>query len=165
MKDSRRSFLTKSTKGLLGCGVLAGIWPYIRSLFPNVLYEPPSRFKVGRPDQFSDGITFLEDRRIYIFREGSAFHCVSGVCTHLGCTVKYSPFRQERDLTVRDISYRSKGEFHCPCHGSKFYDEGTNYAGPAPRPLKWYLLEISPEDGQLVVNISRDVNRDFRLVV
>ncbi len=165
MDDSRRSFLTQVTKGVLGFGFLSGIWPYIRSLFPNVLYEPPLRFKIGAPEQFTEGVTFLEDRRVYVFREGSAFHCVSGVCSHLGCTVKYSPFRQTKDLTVHGLSYNSKGEFHCPCHGSKFYDEGTNYAGPAPGPLKWYNLEISPEDGQLMVNMRKDVNRDFRLVV
>ncbi len=165
MDDSRRSFLTRATQGLLGFGFLAGIWPYLRSLFPNVLYEPPLRFKVGAPAQYAEGVTFLDDRRVYIFREGNAFHCVSGVCSHLGCTVKYSPFRQVKELTVRDLSYSSKGEFHCPCHGSKFYDEGTNYAGPAPGPLKWHNLEISPEDGQLMVNMRKDVNRDFRLVV
>lgn len=164
-KNSRRSFLINSTKGLLGLGFVTGFWPYLRSLVPNVLYEPPRRFKIGQPDKFSAGVTFIEDRQIYIFREGNAFYAITGVCTHLGCTVKYSPSRHEKDLTVRDLSYRSKGEFHCPCHGSKFYDEGTNYAGPAPRPLQWYRLEISPEDGQLMVNLSKEVNRDFRLVV
>lgn len=164
-KDSRRSFLGKSVKGILGFGLFAGIWPYVRSLFPNVLYEPPKRFKIGYSNKFTQGMTFIEDRRIYIFKEGNAFYAISGVCSHLGCTVKYTPFRQEKELNVRDLSFRSKGEFHCPCHGSKFYDEGTNYTGPAPRPLQWFQLEISPEDGQLIVNLSKEVNRDFRLVV
>jgi menaquinol-cytochrome c reductase iron-sulfur subunit len=165
MADSRRSFLTKATAGVFGFSFFAGLWPYIRSLIPNVLYEPPKRFKIGHPERFVDGITFLDEHRVFVFREGNAFHCVSGICSHLGCTVKYSPFRQEKELTVRDLQYRSKGEFHCPCHGSKFYDEGSNYAGPAPRPLLWYQLDLSPEDGQIVVNVSENVNRDFRLVI
>jgi len=164
-KETRRSFLTKSAKVLLGLTFVTGIWPYLRSLIANVLYEPPKRFKVGSPENFSQGMTFLDSRRIYIFREGNAFYSISGICTHLGCTVKYSPFSQAKDLTIRDISYSSKGEFHCPCHGSKFYDEGTNFAGPAPKPLQWFQLELSPEDGQLVVNFSKQVDRDFRLVV
>ncbi|MCK4892727.1 MAG: ubiquinol-cytochrome c reductase iron-sulfur subunit [Calditrichia bacterium] len=164
-EESRRSFLSKAIGGLLGLGFFTTAWPYIRSLVPNILYEPPARFKIGPPENFPEGVTFLENRRVFIFRNGNSFHSISGVCTHLGCTIKFSPFRQEKELTVRDLSYRSKGEFHCPCHGSKFYDEGTNYTGPAPRPLKWYPLEISPTDGQLVVNLSKEVQREFRLVV
>ena len=165
MNNSRRSFLTKFAQGFFGLGLIAGIWPYLRSLIPNILYEPPKRFKIGNPDRFSQGVTFLNERRVYIFRDGNSFHCISSVCSHLGCTVKYSPFRQEKDLTVRGISYLSKGEFHCPCHGSKFRDEGTNFSGPAPAPLKWYGLELSPEDSQLMVNMSKNVNREFRLVI
>jgi cytochrome b6-f complex iron-sulfur subunit len=164
-KKSRRSFLTKFAQGLLGFGILASIWPYLRSLVPNVLYEPPRRFKIGNPSKFFQGVTYIEDRRVFIFRDGNAFYSISGVCTHLGCTIKYSPFRQEKELEVRKLSFKSKGEFHCSCHGSKFYDEGTNFVGPAPKPLPWFRLEISPEDGQLMVNLSKEVNRDFRLVV
>ena len=132
-KNSRRSFLTKSTQGLLGFGFAASFWPYLRALIPNVLYEPPRRFKIGKPENISQGVTFLDKRRVYIFREGNAFYSISGVCTHLGCTVKYSAFRQEKDLTVRNMSYKSKGEFHCPCHGSKFDMSGRVYQGvPAP---------------------------------
>jgi len=102
---------------------------------------------------------------MFLFRDGSSFHAISGVCTHLGCTVKYSPFKQDQELTVRKLTYESAGEFHCACHGSRFRDEGTNFSGPAPRPLNWYQLELAPEDGQLVVNMSEEVDRDFRLVV
>jgi cytochrome b6-f complex iron-sulfur subunit len=164
-KNSRRSFLTKAVSGVLGAGILAAVWPYLRSLFPNILYEPPKRFKAGKPANYPQGVTFLDDKKIYIFRDGNAFYAISAVCTHLGCTVKFSPGRQEKEITVRDLTYKSKGEFHCPCHGSKFYDEGTNYSGPAPRPLKWHAMEISPDDKQLLVDASKEVDRDFRLVV
>jgi menaquinol-cytochrome c reductase iron-sulfur subunit len=56
-------------------------------------------------------------------------------------------------------------EFHCPCHGSKYYGDGTNYAGPAPRPLPRYRLEVAPEDGQLIVDASQLVDGDFRVRV
>lgn len=163
--ESRRGFLTKLTGWLIGLGFVAGSWPFVRALVPNVLYEPPRRFKIGPPDLFQEGVHFLDEHRLFVFRHENAFHAISGVCTHLGCTLKFSPFKQPQELTVRKMSYRSEGEFHCACHGSRFRDEGTNFAGPAPGPLQWYQLELSPEDGQLVVNMTSVVDRDFRLVV
>jgi menaquinol-cytochrome c reductase iron-sulfur subunit len=140
-------------------------WPLVRSLLPNVLYEPPKKFKIGAPGAIPQGVTFLDRQRVYVFRDGNSYHAISGICTHLGCTVKFSPYKQSRELTVRKLTVRSLGEFHCPCHGSKFQGEGTNFSGPAPRPLKWHALELSPADGQLVVDVAREVDREFRLVV
>ena len=68
-------------------------------------------------------------------------------------------------MIVRSLKYTSRGEFHCACHGSRFRDEGTNYSGPAPRPLEWLHLDVAPEDGQLRVDLGSVVDRDFRLVV
>jgi menaquinol-cytochrome c reductase iron-sulfur subunit len=164
-RTSRRTFLRRLAGWLLGIGFVASVWPYLRSLIPNILYEPPKKFKIGKAEVFQQGVQFLDKHRIYLFREGDSFHAISGVCTHLGCTVKFSPFKQAREATVRNKTYQSIGEFHCPCHGSRFRDEGTNYSGPAPRSLKWHQLEISPEDNQLVVNITEEVDREFRLVV
>jgi hypothetical protein len=42
---------------------------------------------------------------------------------------------------------------------------GTNYAGPAPRALDYSKVEVSPDDGQLIVDMSRKVGQDFRLTV
>ncbi len=163
--EPRRKFLARFTGAVMGLGVIIAGWPGLRSLFPNVLYEPPKRFPVGLPDAFPQGVTFLDVHRIYIFREGNRFYAISGICSHLGCTVKFSPFVQQKELTIRKHTYQVLGEFLCPCHGSKFHGEGTNYSGPAPRPLKWHPLEISPADGELVVDLAQEVDRYFRLVV
>jgi menaquinol-cytochrome c reductase iron-sulfur subunit len=162
---ARRSFLTRLTGGVVGLGALLTSWPFVRSLFPNVLYEPPRRFTVGPPEAFSPGVTFLDAQRVFLFRSANGFHAVSGICTHLGCTVKFAPYKQPKEQTVRGFTIESPGEFLCPCHGSKFHGEGTNYSGPAPRPLQSFHVEISPADGQLVVDLGREVDRDFRLVV
>ena len=164
-ETTRRSFLARLTGGVIGLGSLFGLWFSARSLVPNVLYERPRKVKVGLPGIFPEGVSFIDEHRVYLFRERNAFYAVSGVCSHLGCTVKYSPFRQAQEMTVRSRKYASKGEFHCPCHGSKFRDEGTNYSGPAPRPLECFHLEVAPEDGQLRVDMGREVDREFRLVV
>ena len=162
---SRRTFLNKLTGGILGLGATISSWPMLRALFPNVLYEPPQRFRIGTPEGFQIGVTYLEDRKIFLVREQNDYRVVSGVCTHLGCTVKFSPFTQERELTVRNHTFTALGEFHCPCHGSKFHGDGTNYSGPAPRPLQWFHVEMSPNDGSLVVDLGNEVDRDSRLVV
>jgi len=163
--ETRRGFLEKLTTVAAAAGALVAGWPLFRSLVPNVLYEPPKKFRIGSPQSFQEGVTFLEQHRIYLFRESSNFHAISGICTHLGCTVKFSPFLSPQDVTVRQLTFKSLGEFHCPCHGSKFRGEGTNYSGPAPRPLKCFHLEVSQANGELVVDVSTEVARDFRLVV
>jgi menaquinol-cytochrome c reductase iron-sulfur subunit len=163
--SSRRSFLSKLGLGALVAGFLGQAFAMLRSLVPNVLYEPPARFKVGTPDQFPAGMTFLEDRRIFVAREQDGMYVVSATCTHLGCTVKMVNLSQPRKVQMRGKQVEITREFHCPCHGSKYYGDGTNYAGPAPKPLSWYKLETAAEDGQLVVDLSQPVNRDFRLKV
>jgi cytochrome b6-f complex iron-sulfur subunit len=163
--QARRGFLTRITGIVVGVGALLTSWPFVRSLFPNVLYEPPRKFPVGLPEAFQPGVTFLDAQRVFLFRSANGFHAVSGICTHLGCTVKFAPFKQPQEQTVRGLTFESPGDFLCPCHGSKFHGEGTNYAGPAPRPLQSFHIEISPADGQLVVDLGREVDRDFRLVV
>jgi len=164
-EDTRRGFLGRLTAAVAGIGAVIAGWPLFRSLVPNVLYEPPKRFRIGAPESYQEGVTFLEEHRIFLFRESTKFHAISGICTHLGCTVKFSPFTLPQEETVRQLTYRALGEFHCPCHGSKFRGEGTNFAGPAPRPLKCFHLELSPATGELVVDVAIEVSRDFRLVV
>ena len=63
-------------------------------------------------------------------------------CPHLGCTV---PWRPEFEFQGR------KGWFRCPCHGSTYTREGgVLVAGPAPRPLDVFPLEVK-EDLSIVV--------------
>jgi len=112
----------------------------VRFMLPNVLSEPPSKFKAGFPDSYEDGkvVERFKDQNTWIVRDKGVIYALSTTCTHLGCT----PNWLERE-----------GKFKCPCHGSGFYMSGINFEGPAPRPLERWAVRIG-EDGQIVVDKS-----------
>ncbi|MCP4567444.1 MAG: Rieske (2Fe-2S) protein [FCB group bacterium] len=161
----RRSFLGKMTLGLFTVGLFGQGWTYMRSLVPNVLYEPPQKFKIGLPEEMAEGVNFIESRRVFVIREGHQFTCISAKCTHLGCTVKYVPLAHQETIKSGGEEMTVSYEFQCPCHGSKFRQNGAAYSGPAPGALSWHKIEIAPEDGQLLVDVSSSVDNDFKLVV
>jgi Rieske Fe-S protein len=120
----------------------------VRFLVPNVLFEPSQVFKAGKPEDYPDGsVTFLEDERVFLVRQGNTFRCLSAICTHLGCTVN-----------------RASQGYHCPCHGSVFDDQGTVKSGPAPRALEWFSVRLS-KDNRLLVDKSQRVPADKYLVL
>jgi cytochrome b6-f complex iron-sulfur subunit len=164
-RSSRRTFLTKLGVGAVVAALGGQAYAVLRSLVPNVLYEPDKRFKAGAPDKFTEGGNFLEDKRVFIFRNQNTYHAISAACTHLGCTVKMQKMSSPKKVTAGGKEIEELVEFHCPCHGSKYYGDGTNYAGPAPRPLDHFKIEVSPEDGQLVVDMAEKVGQDYRLTI
>lgn len=139
---SRRKFLIKAGWGSLFFVLLGSLFATMKFFFPRVLFEPPSKFLIGRPEDYLPGkvdITYKDSHRICIVRdEDGSFYCLSMKCTHLGCTATWKP---------------SEDIFHCPCHGSKFDLKGINFAGPAPRPLDRFKLDLTPQ-GELIVDKS-----------
>ena len=132
----------------LGAATAGFLAATFRFLVPNVLYEPSRRFDIGRPSDFPPGsVTLLSDRRLYVFNGVDGFYSISSVCTHLGCNVK-----------------RGGPGFECPCHGSQFDENGRVVHGPAPEPLAWHALSLSPHT-QLVVDLDQSVTPQFRLRV
>ncbi len=165
VEPGRRSFLRRLGLGALVTAVAGQAYGLLRALVPNVVYEPPLRFKVGSPGQFPPGITFLDEHRVFVVRDGDSLHAISAVCTHLGCTVKAVTLNQPRRVEIGGKTVEITAEFQCPCHGSKYYGDGTNYAGPAPKPLSWLAMEIAADDGQLQIDATQSVGHDFRLKV
>src|SRR5262245_66530685 len=164
-QKDRREFIVKLG---IGAGLVALVGQAVaslRSLVPNVSYGAPTTVKLGLPHDFPDGLKFLPDERLFVFREGNTFHAISAVCTHLGCTVRAEALSQVETRTVEGAPLRLTHRFLCPCHGSRYSGDGGNVAGPAPRPLAWYHLSIAPDDGQLVVDLAREVGREFRLTI
>ena len=146
---SRRGFF-QLTLGWLAAAfaVSASTVGAVRFLVPNVLFEPSLLFKAGKPEDYPDGsVTFLEDERVFLVRQGNTFRCLSAICTHLGCTVN-----------------RTGQGYDCPCHGSIFDDQGTVKSGPAPRSLIWFSVALS-KDHRLLVDKSQLVSADKYLVL
>ena len=112
--------------------------------------------KLGLPADFPDGLKFLPDERLFVFREGKTFHAISAVCTHLGCTVRAEALANAETATVGGSALRLTHRFLCPCHGSKYKGDGTNVAGPGARSRSpGTTSRSSPDDGQLVVDLAR----------
>jgi Rieske Fe-S protein len=137
----RRDFVRHMLVGWGSLSLIAGISAagLMRFLLPNVLYEPPTVFRVGFPEAFPEGVTPIPERNVFIVRNGGSFHAISSICTHLRCQVGH----------VRN-------GFQCPCHGSRFDMEGNVTRGAAPRPLDWYEVTLA-ENGEIRVNTKRKV--------
>ncbi|HTR01585.1 MAG TPA: Rieske 2Fe-2S domain-containing protein [Thermoanaerobaculia bacterium] len=117
----------------------AGLTATVRFLFPNVLFEPPTRFKAGDPSSYALGVDerWKEKFGIWIVRDTNSIYALVAVCVHLGCTPNW---------------LQAQNKFKCPCHGSGYYMSGINFEGPAPRPLERAQIEVSGEDGQIIVD-------------
>lgn len=64
-----------------------------------------------------------------IHNDDNTWIALDAVCTHLGCTVKYE---------------QENKRIYCECHGG-VYDphSGKNIAGPPPKPLKQYKVQLT----------------------
>ena len=155
-EKSRRGFFGAVTGMAFGSAMAVGfvslavtqlLWllGLARFMFPNILTEPPTKFKVGFPDELGPGqvlTKFKAQFGVWIVREAyegtDQIYALRTVCTHLGCTPNWLDAEQK---------------FKCPCHGSGFYKTGVNFEGPAPRPLERYAITLA-DDGQLEVDKS-----------
>ena len=149
IEPERRRFLRWIGQFSVVGALLTQVAGVVRAFVPRVLYEPSKKFKIGKPGEYPEGVTFLPASRLFVVRERNQFHVISATCTHLGCTTEWKA---------------KEGEFHCPCHGSKFKDDGVPFAGPAPRPLEWYPLSVSG-DGFLLVDSGKAVPASYRFAV
>lgn len=148
----RRSFVAACLNPLaLAFGTMAitsQVWvlALARFMFPNVLVEPPTTFKIGSPSDYPLGgvsTKWLAARGVWIvhtdqYKGRNLIYALASVCTHLGCTPNWLEGEQK---------------YKCPCHGSGFYVNGVNFEGPAPRPLERVGLKLAA-DGQLEVDKS-----------
>ena len=106
------------------------------------------RFTLKPPAEYVEGsVTGVPEARAYILRDAKGLYAISAICTHLGCTVN-----------------KAGENYECPCHGSKFNGGGYVLKGPATAPLDRVELSLS-DDGKVVIDTSKKVEADVRLVV
>jgi cytochrome b6-f complex iron-sulfur subunit len=132
----RRSFVDYFLGTTLGATALSILYPIVEFLIPPALSEAPQNNVVAAT------VNELKPNTATIFKFGirpgilirlanGEFRAFSAVCTHLNCTVQY------RDDLKR---------IWCACHGGLYDLNGINVAGPPPRPLEQYAVNISGDE-------------------
>jgi cytochrome b6-f complex iron-sulfur subunit len=129
----------------LGFGV-APLAALNRFMAPNVLEQPDPKVRCGSlssyaalaPGEVNEDFKPVKPSGFWLVREEERLVAVSIICTHLGCIPSWLP---------------NDRKFKCPCHGSGFKQDGTNFEGPAPRPLERFKIYLDGD--QVIVDRSR----------
>lgn len=140
---SRRRLLTRVGWGSFFLSVGAFVSSVASFVIPKLNYEPSSVFSIGRPEDYRIGdMRLLESQAVFVFRTERGFQVVSDICTHLGCA--YQPYGPPSEQIPQVHAF-------CPCHGSYFARDGRVLGGPAPRPVPFYHMGMTP-DGRIEVD-------------
>ncbi len=138
---TRRGFINWFLGTSAGAFMLSVLYPVSRYLIPPKVEESTARavtlsikpgdVKVNTGDIFKFG----NRPAILIRTPAGELRAFSAVCTHLACIVQYRP----------DLSH-----IWCACHNGHFDLNGQNIAGPPPRPLEQYVVNVRGD--QIVVS-------------
>ncbi len=125
---------------ILLCGGVSALFAYIfypiwRYLTPPEIPEAtPSLVLAGTVDelQLNSGkiVKFGRKPVILIRTPAGEYKAFSAICTHLDCIVQYRP------------DYK---HIWCACHNGHYELNGINIAGPPPRPLMPYKVNIKDQ--------------------
>lgn len=125
---SRRDVLNLFLKGILGLAGGLGLAELIRYFNFQIDPAPPTEFDLGPADDFLIGRYLFPHIPALLIRDKDGFRAMSLSCTHLGCTVE-----------------QTENGFVCPCHGSRYDQNGNVLQGPAKKPLQMLRLEVTDE--------------------
>lgn len=143
MNLSRRLFLqiSFSASGLL---TLGGLIRYLG--YQSGTSSAQTTFTLEKPSMYSIGsTTHIAPARAWLFRDDKGLYAISMICPHLGCAVE-----------------RREGDYLCPCHGSRFLQNGDVVNGPATRGLNFVRVSVGTE-GKLQVHVDQIVSATERL--
>lgn len=134
----RRDFLKITTTALLTASGLLGVDALIRFLHFIPESQAQTEFDLGAALAYPVGTrTLLPDIPAVLIHDENGFSAMSLICTHLGCTVE-----------------QQANGFSCPCHGSRFDQNGNSLRGPAKQALRILRVETT-SDGQLRLFLDR----------
>lgn len=157
---SRRQFFNRAmgaffglwAAGGLGLGFLAFFWPRVSGGFGADINAGPVNDILGEIRDSDGNVVplFIPEARAYVVPAPSELSeqfegrnvAAGGLmalyqrCVHLGCRVPWCA--------------TSIG-FECPCHGSKYNAIGEYFAGPAPRNLDRFVVNVN-ESNELVIS-------------
>lgn len=140
-ETTRRKFINWLLATSGGAFLLTVLYPVTRYLSP-----PPAGESAAATVTLSVNPAEVKPNSGQIFRfgarpailvrtPGGELRAFSATCTHLNCTVQYRP----------DVSH-----IWCACHNGHFDLNGRNIAGPPPRPLEQYIVNVRGD--QIVVS-------------
>lgn len=136
-KRSRRSFLNFFIGGSLVAFISSVIYPIYRFLAPpeDIGAPMPVSIKDGTVDELKPNsgkiIKFGKTPVILIRTPSGDIRAFNAICTHLGCIVQY-----RSDLR----------HIWCACHNGHYDLNGINIAGPPPRPLAPFKVNIKVDE-------------------
>jgi Rieske Fe-S protein len=126
--------------GLWGGGVIGSvIYPVARYLAPPYIPEATTlSASAGSAEALlpnTGRVVPFGSRPAIVLRTSSGeVRAFSATCTHLDCTVQYRPDLQR---------------IWCACHNGQYDLNGRNVAGPPPRPLDSYDVNVS--NGEIII--------------
>lgn len=175
----RQFFFLMGGFAALGATLISGVEvvKYMFALAPN---EQPQQFKTSFPiSALTPQRPVIMDysHRVGLILDNAGVYAMLDICTHLGCTPNYVTdvgislaaglskqvdrqalthgIRGSNDLKPGHTPVKEEPNgFICPCHGSRYFIDSTNFYGPAPRPMDWVHVTTT-SDGYFFVDASK----------
>jgi cytochrome b6-f complex iron-sulfur subunit len=138
---TRRKFLNWFLGSTVGAFLISVFYPLSRYLIPPKVQESTARTVTLaiKPQEVKPNsgqiFRFGSQPGILVNTPGGELKAFSAACTHLACIVQYRS----------DIH-----EIWCACHNGHFDLNGKNIAGPPPKPLEEYSVNVRGD--QIVVS-------------
>jgi cytochrome b6-f complex iron-sulfur subunit len=178
VEATRRQFLLLvGSVGALGATLFGGI-ELLKFMFPAATLESPPQFKTGFTVSDLTGggtlkVNVISDtgNRVTVVLDTAGIYAVYLVCTHLGCTPNYvsdvtsgtgvanTSETVAQHYNAEGTAVATRNGWACPCHGSRYYIDSTNFYGPAPRPMDWVNIQLTPDNHFVVDRAAITVYR------